>query len=109
MTTKEKEPRKGCRRVPITVVFHLWEDVPEDWEDGGRFYVEENHCIDNYVTAMHRELEANPGYCQSCNRAEAYLGHLPFDRIRSEVQDELPYEGFTPPCPTSAPNGEETP
>ncbi len=101
MTTEEKAPRKGCRRVPITVVFHLYEDVPEDWEDGGRFFVEENHCIDNYVTSMHRELEENPGYCMSCCRANAYLGHIPFADI-VKAQDALPEQGYTPPCSTSA-------
>lgn len=88
----------GTRRVPITVVFHLYEDVPVAWEDGGRFYVEKNHCIDNYVAEMAKEIETGMNHCQTCNRAEAYLGHLPFDAVR-KVQEALPNEGFTPAGP----------
>lgn len=85
--------RPGYKRVPITVVLHLYETIQTDWEDEGRFFIEENHCIDNYVTELHRtkERHAHPtkpmGYCVTCSRAEAFLGHVPFDAIRG-VQPE---------------------
>lgn len=62
--------RPGYRRIPITVVFHLYEDIPEEWEDGGR---------------------------RLCHRASAFLGHLPMEEIRTKVQTAMPHEGFTPP------------
>ena len=87
--------RPGYRRVPVTVVFHLYETIQEDWEDGGRFFVEENHYVSNYVTEMHKDIEAQPDVCSLCDHAKAYLGHIPFDDIR-RAQEALPHEGFTP-------------
>lgn len=87
----------GYRRVPITLVLHLYETIQENWEDGGRFHIEENHCLDNYVSELHQEMEAEPNVCQTCHRAEAYLGHLSFDEIRTKVQEAMPHQGYTPP------------
>lgn len=70
------------KRIPVTLVLHTHEDVPDDWDGGDiAFFVEENHCNDNYVMAIHREIEANPGYCQTCHRSEAFVGHIPFSEI----------------------------
>lgn len=75
--------RPGYKRIPVTIVLHVYETIQEDWEDGGQFFVEENHCLDNYVEDIHRELEAKPGYCHTCSRGNAYLGHIPFEKIRA--------------------------
>lgn len=88
--------RPGYRRIPITVVFHLYEDVLTEWDESNeRFYIEENHCIDNYVDDLAEDIAKAPGRCQTCHRASAYLGHLPFDQIR-KVQEAMPNEGATP-------------
>lgn len=102
----EKPVPQGNRRVPITVVFHLYEDVPAHWEDGGRFYIEENHCIDNYVTELAEDIERDANHCQTCNRANAYLGHIPFADI-VKIQDAMPDQGFTPATQAPRPAKEE--
>lgn len=85
--------RPGYKRVPITVVFHLYETIQTDWEDDGRFFIEENHCIDNYVTALAKtqNLHEHPtramGICTTCDRAETFLGHVPFEAIRAVQPD----------------------
>lgn len=80
------EPRR--KRVDVTLVIHTTETVPEDWDDDAiRFYVEENHCLGNYLRDMVGEEEAEArrlklpegaGICNVCAVAEAYVGHLPF-------------------------------
>lgn len=76
--------RAGCKKVKLTLVLHLEEEVPEDWdEEAARFFIEENHCMDNYIDALHREHEAKPGYCNTCHRGNAYLGHIPFKTLES--------------------------
>lgn len=81
------------KRIPVTVVFHLYREVPEDWDDHLiHFHLEENHCIDNFVNDMTRDIEANPGYCQSCNRAETIVGHIPFKDIQA-LASPLPTDG----------------
>jgi hypothetical protein len=81
MTTESKPVR--YRRAPITLVLHLYEDVRDDLEDGGRFWVEESHCLDNYIADLAKEHEANPGVCNTCHRGNAYLGHIPMEAIES--------------------------
>lgn len=71
------------KTVKFTVVYHLEEEVPDDWDENSQqFYFEENHCLDNHVTAMNRKIEKDPGYCQTCPIGEAYIGHIPFAEIR---------------------------
>lgn len=93
MNPQPKQPmlheRPGYKRVPITLVLHIYDTIPSDWEDEGRFHLEENHCIDNYVTALWatKERHEHPtkpiGVCTTCSRAEVYLGHVPFEAIRT--------------------------
>lgn len=72
------------KTVKFTVVYHLEEEVPDDWdEDAMQFYIEENHCLDNHALALVRRMDANPGYCQSCNLGEAFIGHIPFEAIKA--------------------------
>ena len=78
----------GYKRVDVTLVIHTYEDVPEDWDDGDiTFWVEQNHCLGNYLTQIQDDEEAEAkrsgveepaGVCQLCSFAEAYVGHLPF-------------------------------
>lgn len=64
------------RRVPVTVVFHTWKDVPAEWTDEDvRFYVQENHCLGNYITTEQHKMDANPGVCTVCSRGVALVGH----------------------------------
>lgn len=86
--------RPGYKRVPITVVLHLYETIQEDWEDEGRFFIEENHCLDNYINDIHRDMQAEPNVCQTCHRGSAFLGHLSFDEIR-KVQEAAERHGNT--------------
>lgn len=86
VTHAAKPVRKGCKRVDVTLVIHTYEDVPEEWdEDNIRFWVEENHCLGNYLTQIQADEEAakppglheTTGVCQLCSFAKAYVGHLP--------------------------------
>lgn len=77
------------KRVPVTVVFHLEAEVPEDWDaDQIEFHVEENTCRDNFVEAMHRQIAAGPDVCHTCTRSEAIVGHVPFEAIRAAGKGE---------------------
>ena len=73
----------GEKRVPITVVLHLFYDLPDYCEDGGHFIVEENTCIDNHINQLYREGETTPNMCNTCWRGNAYLGHIPFEKIEA--------------------------
>jgi hypothetical protein len=67
--------RPGCKRVPITLVVYMTAVVPEDWdEDAQRFFVEENHCLNNLVEELARANAADPKHCTLCSHADAYLG-----------------------------------
>jgi hypothetical protein len=77
----------GCKRVDVTLVIHTYEDVPEDWDDASiRFYIEENHCLGNYLdrirgdeerAAKRQGVKEPASICQMCGFAKAYVGHLP--------------------------------
>jgi len=99
------DPPNGCREapprasdgphgrpqklVPVTVVLHLFESVgADDAEEHVRFFIEENHCIDNYVERLSEEIASEPGFCHTCYRAETYLGHLPFEEVRKVQQGQ---------------------
>ncbi len=72
------------RTIKFTVVYHMTEEVPDDWdEDAAEFYIEENHCLDNHAIALARRIDANPGYCQTCHIGTAILGHVPLAAIRA--------------------------
>ena len=74
--------------VPVTLTIRVYETVPEDWdEESIRFFVEENHCIGNYLDDIARRaeqacerlgVEPPVGVCQVCSYAEARVGHYPF-------------------------------
>ena len=67
----------GYKRVPVTLIIHTYEDVPENWTDeDARFFVEENHCLGNYITREAEDIEAKPDECNLCFRAKALLGHV---------------------------------
>lgn len=70
-------------KVPVTIVIHHEIEVPDDW-DGGTiaFYVEENHCISNYIEELRLENVKGPRTCNVCHRANAFVGHIPFKSIR---------------------------
>lgn len=84
----ERPVRNGCKRVPVTIMIHTYEDVPEDWdEDATRFWIEENHCLGNYLKQIQEDeqraademgVKEPAGICQLCAVAEAYVGHRPF-------------------------------
>ncbi len=67
------------RRIKVQVTYTLVDEVPADWDDDlCRFYVEDNHCLDNYVDQLAREIAAKPYYCGTCYRGEAkFLGDAP--------------------------------
>lgn len=73
--------------VPVTLVLHLEKEVlvrtesEEDERKFRQFYIEENHCLDNYIEDLHRECQADPGVCQTCHRGEAFVGHIKFEDI----------------------------
>lgn len=71
--------KPGYKTVPITLVLRLEEEVPEDWEDHTvQFWVEENHCMQNYVRELAKEVQDadDRGACVVCHRAEAHVGHV---------------------------------
>ncbi len=72
------------KKAKISVTYELYIDVPEDWDEHtAAFYVEENHCLDNHVDQLAREIAARPGYCGTCYRGEAkFVGFC--DPPRSE-------------------------
>lgn len=81
----------GKKQIQITVVYHVTEEVPDDWDEGNiAFYVEENHCHDNYVTAMAREIDADPSHCKTCHRSVAFVGHIPLEVFSNAVRTETP-------------------
>lgn len=92
ITHEVKPVPAGYKRVDVTLVIHTYEDVPEDWnEDSIRFYIEENHCLGNYLTAIQADeaeaeknagipADSSAGICQICSFARAYVGHLPFPK-----------------------------
>ena len=79
----------GYKRVPVTIVLHIYETIQDNWDDAGRFFIEENHCLDNYIMAIaetkdrHEHPTRPVGYCVTCSRGEAFLGHVPFEAIRA--------------------------
>ena len=73
----DKHP--GYKRVNVTLVLRVSERVPVEWSDEAiQFYIEENHCIDNYIDAIHKAGEKSPYTCQTCHRGEAWVGHHKF-------------------------------
>jgi len=63
------------KKVPVTLVVEFEIEVQDNYtDDDTRFFVEENHCIDNHIDLLHRELQTN--CCTNCPRANAYVGHL---------------------------------
>lgn len=74
----------SVKRVPFTVVFHLEMEFPEEDYDAetARFYIEENHCLDNHVdTLAERIASDDQGICQTCDLGAAFVGHVPLDKI----------------------------
>ena len=73
-------PRK---KVQVTFAVHIKYEVPEDWDDDIiAFHIEENHCVGDFVNALHREMQAEPGLCSLCStRGAAFVGHVPLDKI----------------------------
>lgn len=70
------------RTIKFTVVYHLEEEVPDDWDDdSAEFYIEENHCLDNHALRLAKRIDENPGYCQTCPIGEAFMGHIPLKAI----------------------------
>lgn len=64
------------RRIKLRLTIDLEDEVPADWDDeSARFYVDENHCLSNYILAEARRIEQDPKVCNVCTRAKAtYLG-----------------------------------
>ncbi len=87
---KKLHEMPGYKRVPVTIVLHLYETVMTEWEDGGRFFIEENHCLDNYVNAVHESIERDGSHCKTCFRGAAFLGHIPIEAIRAAQYDVAP-------------------
>lgn len=75
------KPLTAPKRVPITVILHIYEDIYSDDEGLTRFYIEEIHCLDNYIKVLAEEAKKNPNTCTTCYRGKAYVGHLPFSEI----------------------------
>lgn len=70
------------RKVPFTVVYHLEMELPDDYPDHtARFFIEENHCLDNHTRTLRELATAEPNVCGTCNIGNAYLGHIPFALI----------------------------
>lgn len=84
----ERSVKPGQKRVDVTLVIHTYEHVPEDWDEGTiRFYIEENHCLGNYLTQIQEDeakaaeemgIKEPASVCLLCSNAEAYVGQLPF-------------------------------
>lgn len=85
--------RPGYKRVPITLVLHMYETISSDSDDDGRFHIEENHCLDNYVTDLARTLKRHDhptkpiSMCTTCCRGQAFLGHIPLEAIQTVQPD----------------------
>ena len=77
------------KRIPITVVFHL-EMTFDDDDDAEliRFMVEENHCLDNHIDKLAECSSSQEHVCFGCEVGEAYVGHLPFDALRTIAERE---------------------
>ena len=70
-------------KAKVTVVFHLEYEVLDRNEGEVEFFIEENHCHDNYVRHLARMIDADPYHCQTCTTSKALVGHIPFADIRS--------------------------
>ena len=97
------------KRIPITVVFHL-EMTFDDSDDAEfiRFHVEENHCLDNHIDKLAECSNSREGVCFGCEVGEAYVGHLPFDALRTiaerdEGEDETNASLSAPASPGPRP------
>lgn len=76
------------KRVPITVVFHLEMEFPDEYadEDHVRFCVEENHCLDNHIDTLAACRDGEPDACFGCEIGAAFVGHLPLESLRTIVR-----------------------
>jgi len=88
------------RLQPITLWVTMSVRVPVDWtEDSARFYVEENHCIENLVHQLVTEMadadkafhESEPNMpestsvCILCTRGGAVLGTHDIEELVARV------------------------
>jgi len=109
LTHDARPVREGCKRVDVTLVIHTYEDVPADWdEESTLFWVEENHCLGNYLTQIQDDearaaeqsgVKEPASICQICSFAEAYVGHLPFPK-RGSAADEVVADSSPPLRPS---------
>lgn len=94
--------KKSTKRVPITVVFHLEMEFPEEYssEDHVRFVVEENHCLSNHIETLGAMITADPGSCTVCNLGNAYVGHVSLNKIRelARIESDGPEPYACPGC-----------
>ena len=72
------------KKVPITFWVNMEIEVPDDYTDDAlKFYVEENHCIMNYVHQLAEEVEKAEklGECVLCTKGNAIVGEINIDKL----------------------------
>jgi hypothetical protein len=75
------------KTVPITLWVQTEIRVPEDWdEEAIRFFVEENHCIENEITKLAEDIESRPGECRFCAVGGELVGHVDCEKLRASVE-----------------------
>ncbi len=86
----ENPVRPGYKRIPVTLIIHTHEDVPEtNTDEHTKFWIEEHHYLGNYLEDIKEEeaqaakdagLEegGSASICKVCGYGRAFVGHLPF-------------------------------
>jgi hypothetical protein len=72
------------KKVPITFWVNMEIELPDDYTDENiKFYVEENHCIQNYIDQLSKEVEeARKSHeCVLCGRGNAIVGEINIDKL----------------------------
>lgn len=55
-------------KLTIELDYEIYDGYENSGEDGIRFYLEENHCVENIIEFMYKNLKE--GSCHTCSHAE---------------------------------------
>lgn len=71
-------------KIPITLVMHVEYEVSDnDDMESLKWYLEEEHCIDNVINFVHKKVQASDvnNECETCSYAKMFVGTAPMDEI----------------------------
>jgi len=75
-------------KVDITLVLHLQQEVNDDvvLSDDKTLlpFVIDEHCIDNHIEDLHKNL--TDGVCSTCSIGKAFVGHIPFKELEKAIE-----------------------